>query len=121
MMPVKILRAIPFAIALLSSGCYYDIEEELYPDSFCDTENVTWTADVQPLISSNCAISGCHVSGAQTPDLSTYAAVKVAADAGAILARAINADPSPMPPTGLLPNCDRQALKAWLEAGAPNN
>lgn len=118
---MKILRAFPLLFAVLSSGCYYDIEEELYPNSFCNTENVSWSADVQPLISGNCAISGCHVSGAQTPDLSTYAGAKAAADAGAILARAINGDPSPMPGSGLLPNCDRQTLKAWLDAGAPNN
>ena len=108
-------------MAVLSTGCYYDVEEELYPDSFCDTTNVTWSADIQPLISTNCAISGCHVPGFQTPDLTTYANVKAAADIGAIKARAIDGDPSPMPPSGLLPKCDRQDLQTWLDAGAPNN
>lgn len=108
-------------LALGLGGCYYDVEEELYPDRFCDLANVTFSGTVQPLIQGNCAVPGCHVAGAQTPDLSSYAGIKAAADAGALVSRAVQGDPSPMPPTGLLPDCDRRRIEAWVNAGAPNN
>jgi hypothetical protein len=34
-----------------------------------------------------------------------------------ILARAVNANPSPMPPTGLLPPSERQKITDWINAG----
>lgn len=108
-------------LALSLGGCYYDVEEELYPNRLCDVSNVTFSGTVQPLIQGNCAVPGCHVAGSQTPDLSTYAGIKAAADAGALVSRAVQGDPSPMPPTGLLPDCDRRRIEAWVNAGAPNN
>ncbi len=102
-------------------GCYYDNEEELYPFSFCDTQNVTWSGTIQPIIQSRCAIPGCHVTGAQSPNLTTYAGVKSQADAGRIQARVIDRSPSAMPPSGALPSCELLAISAWLAAGAPEN
>ena len=110
------------ALALVAlGGCYYDNEEELYPFSFCDTQGVSWAQDIQPLIQLRCATPGCHVPGAQSPDLTTYAAVKAQADAGRIQARVIDRVPSSMPPTGPLPSCDQLKIKRWLEEGSPDN
>lgn len=106
---------------VLLTGCYYDNEEELYPFSFCDTENVTWANTIEPLMQTRCAIPGCHVPGAQSPDLSTYAKVKSQADAGRIQARVIDGAPSYMPPSGKLPPCEQEKLSIWLEMDAPQN
>ena len=102
-------------------GCYYDKEELLYPNSFCDTTNVTWSGTIQPLVASRCATPGCHVPGDQSPDLSTYQAFKAQVDLGRIQARAIQGTPSFMPTSGKLPSCNIQQLQAWIDAGALNN
>lgn len=108
-------------LALTLGGCYYDVEEELYPGGFCDTTAVTYAGMVKPLVQGNCAIPGCHVAGGQSPDLGTYAGVKAAADAGLLVSLAVQGNPMPMPPSGLLSACDRQRIEAWVNAGAPNN
>jgi hypothetical protein len=100
-------------------GCYYDTEEELYPNSFCDTTNVTWTADIQPLIQSSCAIPGCHVPGSQSPNLTSYSAVQT--NAAAIKGVIVDGAPFFMPPSGRLPSCDQQKVSQWVAAGAPQN
>ncbi len=110
-----------FCSLVLAGGCYYDNEEELYPFAFCDTTNVTWSADIQPLAQTKCAISGCHAPGGQPPDLSTYDGFKAQADGGRIMARVIDKTPSVMPSTGPLPACDQLKIKQWLEDGAPQN
>lgn len=102
-------------------GCYYDKEEVLYPNSFCNTTNVTWSGTIQPLVVSRCASPGCHVPGGQSPDLSTYTAFKAQVDLGRVQARAIQGNPSFMPASGKLPNCNIQQLQAWIDAGALNN
>lgn len=114
----------PILLVLLTmvfSACYYDNEEELYPNDFCETTAVSWSVTIQPLMQTRCAIPGCHVPGAQTPDLSNYNSVKAQADAGRIKARVIDGVPSIMPPSGRLPSCDQKKLEAWLLQGAPNN
>jgi hypothetical protein len=106
-------------IAVAASGCYYDNEEELYPFDFCDVTNVTYSGTIQPIVQGNCAVPGCHVPGATSPDLSTYAGLKTAADNGKLRQQTIVA--RTMPPSGALPGCDQLAIQAWLDAGAPNN
>ncbi len=108
-------------LALALTGCYYDKEEVLYPNSFCDVTNVTWSGTIQPLVQSRCATPGCHVVGGQSPDLSTYSAFKAQVDLGRVQARAIQGTPSFMPPSGKMPNCNIQQLQTWINAGALNN
>ncbi|HRP00505.1 MAG TPA: hypothetical protein PLN54_13800, partial [Flavobacteriales bacterium] len=81
--------AVPLLLLLPLAGCYYDKEEVLYPNSFCNTTNVTWSGTIQPLVTSRCASPGCHVPGGQAPDLSTYTAFKAQVDLGRVQARAI--------------------------------
>lgn len=108
------------AIALvLAQGCYYDNEEELYPSTFCDTSNVTWSGTIQPLIQSNCAVPGCHVPGGQSPNLATYSGVQ--SNAAAVKGVIADGVPYRMPPSGALPPCDQLKVRAWVDGGAPQN
>jgi hypothetical protein len=68
--------------------------------------------DVKDFLNGTCATAGCHVAGAQAPDLSTYAAAK----AGGVRSNVrIQADTMPTG-GGLTP--DEQALFAkWVEGG----
>lgn len=109
------------AALVLLPGCYYDNEEELYPDTFCDTTAVTWTGVIEPLVQGSCAIPGCHVPGGQSPALTSYTAVKAIADEGKLQGVVIAGSPYFMPPSGKLPACDQNHVQAWIDAGAPQN
>jgi hypothetical protein len=52
-------------IAAILAGCYNDKADKLYPlpaSTTCDTTTISYKTDVQPIINSYCAISGCHNS-----------------------------------------------------------
>jgi hypothetical protein len=118
----RYLPILLLALFVLSgTGCYYDSEERIYPGSFCDTTGVTWSGTIKPLMQAECAIPGCHVPGSQDPDLTTYAGVRAIALDGSLKKRAIDGVPSFMPTSGKLPNCQLVKLKAWIDAGAPEN
>jgi hypothetical protein len=117
------------ALAILSS-CYYDNEQELYPDqgTNCDTTNVTFSGTIFPVINSTCM--GCH-SGA-TPqgnilleDYTTISAqAAIPAGQSGSLYGAISHDPgnSPMPKNGTpLSDCTVKQFKVWIDAGRPDN
>ncbi len=118
--PARLATLLLGAAALLAMpGCYYDNEEELYPNTFCDTANVTWSGTIQPLVQSSCAIPGCHVPGSQSPDLSNHSAVQ--ANAAAVKGVIVDGAPFYMPPSGRLPACDQQKVALWVAAGSPQN
>lgn len=107
-------------ISVSFSSCYYDVESELYPAttiSGCDTTAVTYVSTIEPIITSKCAISGCHVTGAQSPDLSNYTGLKGSIDR--VNVRAITE--KTMPPSGPLSPCNVLELQAWINRGAVNN
>jgi hypothetical protein len=114
---------LPLAVLLLllaAQGCYYDNEEYLYPNSFCDTSAVTYTSTIAPLVQANCAVPGCHVPGGTGPgDFTSYIGVKAKVDNGSF--RAVTIVNKSMPPSGPLSNCEQQQLSTWLDTGAPNN
>ena len=117
---MRMREAMVLIATLGLTGCYYDNEEELYPGTFCDTANVTWSGTIEPIIQTRCAIPGCHVPGGTgTGDLLTYADVKEIADNG-LLRLTVLVDQS-MPQTGPLGDCEQQQINIWLNDGAPEN
>jgi hypothetical protein len=105
------------------SGCYYDIEEELYGGA-CDSSNVTYSATIKRLLV-NYGCLGCHVGGTPSGgiNLETHANVKAKVIDGTLFG-AINHSPgfSPMPKGGnKMSQCDINKVKAWIDAGTPNN
>lgn len=69
---------------------------------------------VRSMMQTNCVLSGCH-GDSQTPIFSDPCAIIL--NKLKIKARAVDGDPSPMPPTGLLPASERQKITDWLNAG----
>jgi hypothetical protein len=108
--------------ALITAGCRYDVE----PNVACDTTNVTYSSTITSIISSNgCLSSSCH--GGDHPasgfKLDTYDGVKAKVTDGRLFG-AINhssgfvAMPENAPK---LNQCAIDKVKAWIDAGAPNN
>ncbi|MEM7656217.1 MAG: hypothetical protein AAF399_08825 [Bacteroidota bacterium] len=124
-----IISVVAFASLLLfGMGCYYDNEEDLYPAQpvtlDCDTTDVSYAEFVQPLMVREC--TGCH--GGNFPSanigLETYEEVVASAnDNNSLYGSMAHIDGfSEMPKGGnRLPDCELDQLKAWIDAGTPNN
>lgn len=111
------------SILVLGNGCYYDNEEELYPNSFCDTVNVNYSGAVSEIIASRCATPGCHVAGGDgAGDFTIFSEITEKVNNGRFL-RSIRRESNgaPMPPGGPLPACELRQLELWIEAGAQQN
>lgn len=112
-------------IALSSSSCYYDDEESLYGTTIaCDTTGISFSATVNPIFQTNCAIGACHDATTKSAgyDLSSFAGVT--AQDSTVIMNSINQNnqASPMPKGGAkLLDCDIAKIRAWYIAGSPNN
>jgi len=109
-------------VPMVAGSCYYDKEELLYPGSNeptdCATSPASFNADVRPLITSKCAIPGCHdatASGGFT--FQNYNQISSAKDA--IKVQAVIQ--KTMPATGSLSPAEIKTLKCWIESGGLNN
>jgi len=74
---------------------------------------VTYDVDVKTILDTSCATSGCHITGATLPDLTTYAGAQ--ASASSIVSDVNN---GVMPMTGQLVSADIAKLNQWLTDGA---
>ena len=87
----------------------------------CETANVKYSTFVQPLVQARC--QGCHSGTAPQGGISlaTYANVKTLAANGKLYA-AVTRPVNWMPNGGAkLDDCTLDKLKAWIDAGAPEN
>lgn len=106
---------------LVTTGCKYNSEEALYACSSADVRYSTTVANI--LTEFSCR--NCH-NNFTTPrgvNLDSYAGVKAEVINGRLYG-AINHDPgfSPMPQgSPKLSDCNIKKIKAWIDAGAPNN
>ena len=106
-------------------GCYYDIEEELYPSNgtTCDTSAVTYSGTIKSILNESCI--SCHsVASAQgNVVLEGYSLLKVYVDDGSFLGSVSHgAGYSPMPKGGnKLSDCKILQIQTWIASGAPNN
>lgn len=90
----------------------------------CDTDNVSYSADIRPILENNCL--GCH-QGANPVGgftLETYNGVVAKVNSGRLygaVAWETGFVPMPFGASSPLPDCDLDKIKAWIDAGAPNN
>jgi hypothetical protein len=73
---------------------------------------------VKTLIQNNCAISNCH-GDIQSPLFTNDCTI--ISNGPLIKQRAVDGNPSPMPPTGLLSASERQKITNWINAGGQFN
>ena len=116
------------------SSCYNDKYDKLYPNPTvtvtCDTTTITYSHDVLPIITANCAIAGgCHdAAGAATSGYDYSGSITVLqgnATSGALVTdinwaptRGHNNMPKNLPQ---LSSCDINKITRWVNQGAPNN
>lgn len=123
MIKLKLLSILLCLWAL--TGCYYDVESELYPTSGgCDTLDVSLSIDLKEVFTRNNCI-GCHNSNLQngSVNLETYAGVLATAETGKLVSSITHdGKASAMPPGGVkISTCDVQKVLAWIQQGKKNN
>ena len=118
-MKTRIVTVVIFCVLL---GCRYDVE----PNLACDTSNVTYSSTITGIINSyGCLQSSCH--GGSSPGsgfkLDSYAGVKAKVTDGRLFGAITHASGFvPMPQNGgKMSQCDINKVKAWIDAGAPDN
>jgi hypothetical protein len=108
---------------LFISGCYYDQEDLLYSGA-CNTTGVTYTQAVTGILK-NYGCTSCHSGSSPSGSigLDSYAVVKTAVTNGKLFGSITHASgfvPMPDGAEAVTP-CDVKKIKAWIDAGAPNN
>ena len=124
----RILRNGIFIVGITTiiflNSCEYNNIEDLYPNPVsCDTTNVTYAADILPVLTSSC--TSCHSGSAPGGNvrLETYDEIVAAANNGSLLG-VIRHEPnwSPMPKNGAkFSDCYITQLEIWVKDGTPNN
>ena len=119
-----LLLLVIFALGFGLSGCYRDV---ILPSVTLSQppQFVSFTNDLQPIFTENCAKSGCHVAGSQSPyltaDLSysqlTGGFVNTIVPTNSTLYIEINGEMEVHIPSAT----DRQKIYDWIRNGAPNN
>ncbi len=103
---------------LTTTGCYYDNEEELYPNANCNTTNLTYTNSISSIVATSCATPGCHIAGGAAPGIfESYAGVMEKVNDGSFYDRTVV--DKDMPPAAPLSDCNLSMITEWINAGAP--
>ena len=115
-----------FCVLCLLSACYYDSEEALYGTLYCDTELMSFEADILPIVNEHC--TSCHGGSTHSEGLllENYDQIKVAANdvsTNGLINRIerVEGAVGSMPTNYRLPQCRINKIKAWVEQGALNN
>lgn len=111
------------AMAALMGGCYYDVEEKIYPTLECDTAAVTYSLTVQPLIENRCYT--CHSASINTGNvnLEDFSELIKYVDSGQLLGTINHVPGYPQMPQNRpkLVECEISKIEAWVAAGAKND
>jgi len=101
------------------TACAYENEEELFGVTVCDPQTTTYSGVVQPIIASNCAISGCHDGSNTLPDWSDFSNVQ--SNAALIKQRTSNRTMPPSNANVTLTAAEIEQIACWVDSGAQNN
>lgn len=85
----------------------------------CSTVSVTYKTNMQPLVSSKCATTGCHNASSKNGDLTTYSGLFAKYQSGDLKREVVTN--KTMPQNGSLSTAELQQFECWINAGAPNN
>jgi mono/diheme cytochrome c family protein len=115
-------------VLLVFSSCYYDKEEELYPDAIaagCDTSNVRYSVEIKAIFDSRCVSCHSGVNPSGNIRLDSYQEVKTYIDATntKLVSSIVQDGNASAMPQGQpkLSDCDIGKIKIWVNAGYPEN
>jgi hypothetical protein len=120
------IRIYILGLVLISiSACVYNNEEDLYEKSDCETEGISYTAEVIGILENNGCIS-CHntTNPGGSINLDNYTDVKIYVDNGRLLGSIKHSDGFKAMPQGspsTINQCSIDQIEAWIYDGAQNN
>ena len=111
-------------IISFSQGCYYDVEDILYPPSApCDTSETTYNTTILPIIVNECYV--CHDAATALGDviLEPHSELEVYALDGSLYCTIDHGSGcNEMPKNGnKISECDIRKIKRWIDNGALEN
>lgn len=127
-MKLKLKYPLLVLTAMLVS-CYYDNQEDLYPTignaSNCQEGQVSFSAQVLPLMNTNCNQSGCHnaLDRGGNIVLDNYTDLLTSAEDGSLLGSIKHAPGFIAMPDGAakLDICSILLVEQWINQGSLNN
>ena len=75
----QFLYTVVCSLMVLLGSCEWESEEALFAEPEACAEPLSFATHIAPIVQTNCAISGCHLSGGQPPELTSYEKVKARA------------------------------------------
>ncbi|MBT8231278.1 MAG: hypothetical protein HKO66_02755 [Saprospiraceae bacterium] len=108
-----LLNMLVFFSFIIISSCSND---EPIAEEEC---TVSFKNEIRPIFESACSISGCHVSGFQSGDFSSFDTIRSYALDGRIWFRV--GVTRTMPPLNELLEEDINKIQSWINEGAKNN
>jgi hypothetical protein len=115
-----------FTLTVTFQSCYYDNEEDLYPNenTACDTAVFSYTGKVKSIMDTYCATAGCHNATTHAAGyyLDTYDNVKTSAqDPLFMCSIRRESGCSPMPKAqSKLSDCNITIIQKWIDNNYPN-
>lgn len=128
---MKNLLPVIIAISLVSivtTGCYYDKEEVLYPNNNCDTADVKYSSQITYIVSNKCyechsnasaPLSGSNQSFEGYANISGYMANSSSTFINAI--KHVAGYPVMPQNNPKLSECEIRTIEIWVLNGYPNN
>ena len=129
---VAIALAMFIAAVFVIPGCQKDTTVYIPLKVQEITDSVHFAADIVPIFSKNCALSGCHVKGSRAPDLTADNAYNSLTNGNyinktdpesSILYKRLTGVLTPAMPMGATPNPSNidALVLAWIKQGAKKN
>lgn len=127
----NLILTLAAATLVIICSCTYDNLDEpiVVPVEFCDTIPATYDLNIRTIVETNCAYTGCHLSGYAPGDYSTFMGMLSRLEDGNIEDRVITQKDDAnvgMPPNyasgpqDMTPE-ELDIFMCWLEAGYPEN
>lgn len=117
------------SVALFSLFLFSCRKDKAIAPESCTLRTISFAADVQPIISTNCAIDGCHGTNPNAPfTLLNYGQIDTAVRFNNLLRAIKHEGPVPMPritplqpQARKLPDSTIRVIECWIAQGALNN
>lgn len=122
---VKLIMPVIILFTVVFCSCVYNNEEELYGDN-CNTENVTYTAIIKPILTARCY--SCHSNSAANSfgagiNLENFNELTLKVISGKLLGAITHSPGFPAMPKGgvKLDDCSIEKIRTWINNGAKND
>lgn len=127
MKQLMIFAGLLFVIGTAFTGCYKDVNLPTPgADPNAPPKQYSFKTDIAPMLNTKCAMAGCHVAGAQAPDMETAVSYNSLVNGGFVntliptqsdLYIMINGNMEAHIPLA----ADRQKIYDWIRTGALDN